>query len=301
MSSGRVVVIGSVNCDTSARVSAIPRPGETVLARTLEKSGGGKGANQALAAARAGGAPTTLISRIGDDEEGSLLEKALSNGGVTTQLQIVPATHTGQAFVTVSETGENSIVVVPGANNSALPLNADERAAVAQADVVLLQLETPTDYIRQARHAMRKDGLLILNAAPVVPMTHSEWDAVDVLVVNQHEAQEITGAGEPPLALDILRRRAGDVIMTLGGEGSLHSDHEGNVTRIPPFATKVMDTTGAGDTFCGVLAAHLANGASITVALLNASAAGALSVTKRGAQPSIPTLDEVRALVDSGD
>lgn len=293
MMSGRVVVIGSVNLDTSTQVAAIPGPGETVLASALERSGGGKGANQALAAARAGGAHTTLIARVGDDNHGRSLRHKLVVADVAVHFQLVPQAPTGQAFVTVAESGENSIVVVPGANKVMIPFSIAERSDLSEADVVLLQLETPSAYITQARAAMRESATLILNAAPVVPLTDAEWSAVDLLIVNQHEARELTGVVDPAAALATLASRVTQVIITLGAKGSLHAGPGVASVLTPAFATSVADTTGAGDTFCGVVAAELAQRATIGSAIRRATAAAAISVTRRGAQTSIPTSAEI--------
>jgi ribokinase len=278
--------------DTSLRVTRIPHAGETVSAQTVTRSGGGKGANQAVAAARAGGATTTLIARIGSDAEGRFLRRQIEESGVTALFEVDPDAPTGSAYVTVSDNGENSIVVVPGANASSGPLSSEAQGALGSADVVLTQLETPTTLLEQVRNAMRREAMLIWNAAPVLPLSEEQWQVLDLLIVNEHEAAELTGETDAQKALAALLLRVPQAIVTLGSKGSIFADRDGSTRIIDAYPVEPVDTTAAGDTFCGVVAAQLANHAPFPEAIRFASAAAALSVLRNGAQTSIPSHEE---------
>lgn len=286
---GRVVVVGSANLDLVVDVPRPPQAGETVLGGRLRRSPGGKGANQAVAAAYAGGADTTFVGALGEDEGADLILVSLGGAGVRTDLIERADAPTGTAFVTVSPDGENAIVVAPGANDH-VRIGTAQAARIAEADVVLAQLEIPVDVVVAAAAARDKNAWMILNAAPSRELPDSLWDVLDLLVVNEHEAADL--AGEP----EKLLRRVPAVVVTLGGDGCvvLRRDHE--PVRIPGIPVGVVDTTGAGDTFCGVLAAALAQGRDLTEAAERATAAGALAVTRPGAQAAVPTVDEVAAL-----
>ncbi|WP_448060859.1 ribokinase [Cellulomonas hominis] len=296
--SGRVVVVGSANVDTAVRVARIPGPGETVLARSLVRSGGGKGANQAVGAARAGGARTSFIGCLGDDADGALLRELLARDGVEADLvRSTDEAATGVALISVDDDGENSIVVAAGANGTLHGLDAEQRARVAAADVVLAQLEVPVAAVLAAGLARRPGALLVLNAAPSAPLPPELWAEVDVLVVNEHEAADLagTGTGEVAAATRTLLGQVPCIVVTLGSAGAVLARRDRADVRLPAPRTSAVDTTGAGDTFCGVLAAALATGADLVEAVRLASAAGSLAVERPGAQDAVPTHDRVLA------
>lgn len=299
-STARVVVVGSINRDTAIRVLQLPRPGETTLAISSTQSGGGKGANQAVAAARAGAAPTTLIGAIGDDRIGEELERAFRAEGIHTLLEVAEGEATGQAFVSVSENGENSIVVIPGANSRFRALTPQAAEAVGQASVILCQLETPPELLFDVARARPVQSLLILNAAPAIPIEETLWDLVDMLIVNEHEAADYAGtSGDIDAIVQRLLTKVPRVVITLGGEGCAYYDTNGEHIRVPAYAVDAIDSTAAGDTFCGVIAARLALGEPIGDAMKAAGAAAAIAVSRPGAQSAIPTFTQVGTLLRS--
>jgi ribokinase len=284
----RVVVVGSGNVDLVSQVERIPAPGETVLSTGFATHAGGKGNNQATAAARAG-ATTTFIGAFGADDHGTLLRESLAAAGVHPLIR-TSAAPTGTALIAVSAAGENSIVVNPGANATLVDLTDDELAAIASAAIVLLQLEVPLATVEAAATAAR--GVVVLNAAPAHPLPPSLLSAVHLLVVNEHEAALLGGA-------DRLLTTVPAIIVTLGAAGALVHTREAQPARVPGLPVDVVDTTGAGDTFCGALVARLAElGGAVTPAVLEqaarfATAAAALSVRRAGAVPAIPTREEI--------
>jgi ribokinase len=280
-----VVVVGSANVDLVLPVQRIPRPGETVLASGLTRGPGGKGANQAVAAARAG-ASTAFVASLGADESGELLRKALSESGVDLSLVSTAGTPTGTAIITVSADGENSIVVAPSAN-AELKLTSEALRAVQQAKVVLAQLEIPFATVQAAAEA---SSYFILNAAPAAELSDELLAAVDLLVVNETEAEAIGGS---------LLERVPAAVITLGSEGAVILVRGADEVRVPGVPVEVVDTTAAGDTFCGVLAATLAatstTGSELTNAVRRANVAASLSVKTAGAIPSVPHGDVIDA------
>lgn len=297
---GRVVVVGSANIDIVVPVPRHPAGGETILGGELSRHAGGKGANQTVAAARAGGADTSFIGAVGADESAALLLASLTAAGVHTDLvSRVPAA-TGTALITVSPDGENAITVAPGAN-SAVRMDAAATARIAEADVVLAQLEVPLATIITAAAARRPGACLILNAAPSRELPEKVWGDVDILVVNEHEAADLAGyQDEAPVLAAALLVRVPAVVITLGEDGSLVAERGRDAVAVPAFSVTPVDTTGAGDTYCGVLAAALANGAELADAARLAAAAGALATTEAGAQEAAPTAAAVRALAGAG-
>ncbi|MFF4741200.1 ribokinase [Streptomyces sp. NPDC001262] len=294
-----VLVIGSANADLTVRVDRRPGPGETVPGTDLVESAGGKGANQAAAAARLG-ARTALLAKVGDDAFGELLLDAQRAAGTELRHVLVePGARTGTAMIVVGPDGDNQIVVSPGAN--ARLSAADVRAArdvVAAARVVSLQWEVPEETVAAAVAVAGETGArVVLNLSPVPGALRAELlAAADPLVVNEHEARLLSGVsgGEPAEWARVLRGRgARSVVVTLGGEGALVLDEDGGVVRIPGVRVRVVDTTGAGDAFTGALAARLARGASLEEAARFAVRVGAVSVTRAGAQPSYPGAEEV--------
>jgi ribokinase len=302
---GHVVVVGSVNADLVVRVPRLPRPGETVLGDEFEEHGGGKGANQAVAAQRAG-ATTHLVAAVGDDELGrrqldDLRREGLDLSGVRT----LPDVATGVALITVDSAGENQIAVASGANQQ---LGADEvEDALARLDppagwVCLLVLEVDDAAVEAAvRRAAGAGGRLLLNPAPARPITDSVLATHPILTPNETEAAFLAGDEDPEGAARTLCRRTGaPVVVTLGPRGALVlTEADGEVARIPAPQMEVIDSTGAGDTFNGVLAARLAAGAQLTEAVRWAVAAASLSVGKRGARGGMPTADQITTALDS--
>ncbi|MDI5982506.1 ribokinase [Amycolatopsis magusensis] len=283
-----VVVVGSANVDLVVDVPRTPGAGETVLGGDLRRSPGGKGANQAVAAALAGGADTTFVGALGRDEPAELLLESLRDAGVRVDLVQLVSAPTGTALITVAPSGENAIVVAPGAN-SRLDLGTAQTARIALADVVLAQLEIPLDAVRAAASARNPGALMVLNAAPTRELPDDLWHTLDLLVVNEHEAADLAGTPEA------LLERVPAAVVTLGAEGCLVARRGREPVRISGIQVDAVDTTGAGDTFCGVLAASLARGLALAESARLACVAAALSVTRRGAQAAVPTVGEVAA------
>jgi ribokinase len=303
---GRVFVAGSINMDVVATASRHPKVGETVAGRAVHYFPGGKGANQAVAAAKLG-APVTLIGRLGTDAFGRELRQFLGRQGVDLALvQDIPDIHTGTAVITIAE-ADNTIVVVPGAN--ALVSAADVAAPVlANGDVAVSQFEIPQATIAAFFARARAAGATtILNPAPALPCGSDLLDLVDILILNETElgllAQtELRDSDEPTRIVEAARRlpMASDKIIciTLGKRGVL-ALVRGEPVLITGRAVKAVDTTGAGDCFVGVLAAQLANGSAIRDALEYANAAASICVQRMGAAPSMPTATEVAAIFHS--
>jgi ribokinase len=297
-----VVVFGSANVDLVLPVARVPGPGETVLALGSRRLPGGKGANQAVAAARAG-ARTALVGAVGSDPEAALVRSVLAAAGVDVSLLRTSDQPTGLAVVAVAADADNAIVVVPGANATVEDLTAADRDALAAARVLLAQLETPlAGFCRAAAVVRRHGGLVVLNAAPSLPLPAGTWSCVDVLVVNEHEAADLLGpaapaapAADPVRTLDGLLRLAPAAVLTLGAAGACYAARDGTRLAVPAPPVDAVDTTAAGDTFCGVLAAALAGGRPVAAALRRATAAAALCVQQPGAIPSIPSAERIDA------
>lgn len=291
--SADVVVLGSANLDLFAAVTDIPSGGETTLGDGPEPRPGGKGLNQAVAAARAGAA-TALVGAVGQDDAGSVLLAAAASGGVDTTLVRRVRGSSGTAWIMVRPDGENAIVVLGAANRTVTGLEPAERRSIESARVLVAQLETPASAVREAAEAARAAGTtVVLNASPVQALDSALLALTDVLVVNEHEAARIAGtSGDAEENARALAASVGTVIVTLGGDGALVVDGAGR-RHVPGVSADVVDTTGAGDTFAGVLAAGLAAGDDVDVAARRASVAGALAVERPGALPSIPTRDEI--------
>ncbi|MCM3659769.1 PfkB family carbohydrate kinase [Georgenia satyanarayanai] len=297
--SPEVAVVGSANVDLVVPVPRHPVGGETILGGDVVRHPGGKGANQAVAAARAGGVRTTFIGALGRDASGDLIAGSLRAAGVDVSLVDRVDTPTGTALIAVSPTGENTIIVAPGANRH-VGIGRAQARRIAAAAVLLAQLEVPLEVIRQAVEARAADTLVVLNAAPSQDLPKWLWGALDVLVVNEHEAADLAGTGGAPAVLaEALLRRVPAVVVTLGGEGSLVATREGGQVMVGAFSVDVVDTTGAGDTYCGVLAAELAKGRDLVEAAQVAAAAGALATTAAGAQEAVPTAADVTGLVSA--
>lgn len=290
--SGHIVVIGSINMDIAVRSPRLPQPGETLLATGLLRSGGGKGANQAVAAARAGGAQTSMIGAVGTDPDGEVLLAGLIDAGVDTSgVRRLGSEPTGTALITIDDAAENTIIVVAGANAQVSVSEADERV-IATADVLLAQLEIPQSVIVDAASHRRPGCLLVLNAAPSARLAADLLAAVDLLVVNEHEAIDLAGLPDLEEALQRLVGMVPAVLVTLGADGARLLSHDGTDLRVAAPSVRAVDTVAAGDTFCGVYAAAVAAGLSGRPAIERACAAASLAIQRAGAQSSIPTEEE---------
>lgn len=302
-SSATITVVGSINQDFMIEASRRPVPGETITGAKVSHSGGGKGANQAVAAALLG-ASVQMIGRLGDDPPAELLREGLRAAGVgITHVRSTPGCASGTAFVTVTPDGENSIVVAPGSNElldrqdllAAKPLL--ERSAL-----VVLQLEIPLDTVASATELVGRETLVVLNAAPFRSLPQGILDRVDVLVVNEVEAAALLGATTPPVEPDAYRLLGPSAIVVTAGKEGSHAYVGGVRLDCPAVPCKVVDTTGAGDAFVGALAAWLARegtrkGSELSGPLARglgaASLAAAHVVARSGAQPSYPRADEL--------
>jgi ribokinase len=268
---GRVVVVGSLNVDLVASVERHPGPGETVLADgPVQRFAGGKGGNQAVAAAAAG-AQVAMVGAVGQDDGGrAYLERLSARGIDVSGVQTMPDVSTGQAWVTVDPSGENAIVVIPGANGAVRPTALE----VGQGDVVLVQLEIPLGAVARAvRSAHAAGARVVVNAAPYAALPHDVAALADPLVVNEPEAMLLADSGIVPTS----------VLVTFGAAGCAWDGERFDAIRVP--AEEVLDTTGAGDAFCGALAAALADGSDRAEAVSRAVVAGAEAVRRLGAQP----------------
>ncbi|MEG3628745.1 ribokinase [Streptomyces poriticola] len=295
-----LLVVGSANADLVIGVERRPGAGETVLGSDLAVHPGGKGANQAAAAARLG-ARTALLARVGDDDHGRLLLESQRSAGVDTVGVLVGEVPTGVALITVDPSGDNSIVVSPGANGRLTP--QDVRAAVSlfhASRVVSVQLEIPLETVVEVVRNLAPESRFVLNPSPPRPLPREVLDACDPLVVNEHEARVLLGGSlvseEPEDWARILRAKGPrSVVVTLGAEGALVASAEG-VSRVPSVKVDAVDTTGAGDAFTAALAWKLGTGTDLAGAAAYAARVGAAAVTKAGAQASYPTAAEVDAL-----
>ncbi|MFN3254440.1 MAG: ribokinase [Ilumatobacter sp.] len=283
-----VVVVGSLNLDLVATTARHPTPGETVLGAHFAEFPGGKGLNQAVAAARSG-ARVAIVGAVGDDDAGRTLRSVVRDEGIDdTYLRTIDESPTGRALITVDATGENSIVVIPGAN-AAVEVDADH---LPRGRVTLLQLEIPIDtVVASAAIASLRESTIVLNPAPATTALPTELLAqCDVVIPNEHEIDLIGGAAQ------LLADGVATLIVTRGGAGSDLVTMTGHLT-VPPFAVTPIDTTGAGDAFCGALSARLAEHADVMDAARYANAAGALATMTAGAVPSLPTRQAVEAFI----
>jgi ribokinase len=295
---GRVVVVGSINTDLVARTRSLPRPGETILGSTFATVGGGKGANTATAAARLGTA-VAFVGCLGTDDFGSARLDDLTREGIDVALiRRTAAAPSGVALIVVDDAGENTIVVVPGTNALVGPDTVAD-LALAPGDVLLTQLEIPLSTVEAALRRARDCGAVtVLNAAPFDPAIAPLLPLVDLLIVNEVEGADLLGwerigvATAEAAARAILTRGPGAVALTLGGEGAFIGQGELFAHLVAPPVT-VVDTTAAGDAFTGALAAGLAAGWPFRAAAERAVRVGSLTVTKAGAQPSLPYAAEL--------
>ena len=291
-SSFDVVIVGSANLDLVARTPRLPKPGETVTGSNYFEFCGGKGANQAIAAARAG-ANTAFIGALGNDHAGETLRAAFKHDDVDISAVQFVSEPTGRALIGVSDDGENSIIVVPGANH-AITIGDVERNTkiIASAKVLLCQLEVPLEVVQRAFELAGENSIRILNPAPAQSLSKELLQLVDVITPNEHEMQLLGGSEA------LLNCGVKTIVVTQGARGALMITEKGE-TRIPPFEVDPVDSTGAGDAFCGMLAARLATGESIQNALKAAVVSGALATLTEGAVPSLPLWSMVFSKLES--
>jgi ribokinase len=293
-----VAVVGSLNLDLVVRVARLPGPGETVSGDDVFRNPGGKGANQAVAAARLG-RRVAMVGRVGDDDAGRELLGSLEADAVdTTQVRVVAGVPSGIALITVSEDGENQIVVSPGANARLTPDDVGQaEAALGAATVTLLQLEVPLEAVAAAARAA--GGTVVLNPAPVRDLPEDLLAEVDVLVPNRVELAQLAGGAEPGTVAEATRLAgrlpARAVVVTLGADGCLVIEG-GDTTHVPAVPVRAVDTTAAGDAFCGGLADALAGGATLEDAARRAVRVAAAACLRPGAQASLPTPGDLQAL-----
>ncbi|MFF0680871.1 ribokinase [Streptomyces tendae] len=296
-----LLVVGSANADLVIGVERRPGAGETVLGSDLAVHPGGKGGNQAVAAARLG-ARTALLARVGDDDYGRLLLDSQRAAGVDTVGVLVGGAPTGVALITVDPSGDNSIVVSPGANGRLAPGDVRAAASLFHASrVVSTQLEIPLETVVEVVRSLAPDSRFVLNPSPPRPLPQEVLAACDPLIVNEHEAKVILGdslVGERPedWARVLLAKGPRSVVVTLGAEGALVASAAQGVVRVPSVKVAAVDTTGAGDAFTAALAWRLGTGESLAEAAAYAARVGAAAVMKPGAQESYPTAAEAEAL-----
>ncbi|MBP1125210.1 MULTISPECIES: ribokinase [Pseudomonas] len=302
----KVVVVGSLNMDLVTRASRLPRAGETLIGQSFSTVPGGKGANQAVASARLG-AEVAMIGCVGTDAYGDQLRDALLVEGIDCQAVSTVDGSSGVALIVVDDSSQNAIVIVAGSNGELTPAAMQAVDAVLQAgEVIVCQLEVPMDTVGYTLKRGRELGkTVILNPAPASGPLPTEWYAsIDYLIPNESEASALSGVTVDSLdsarlaATQLIKAGAGKVIITLGAEGALFADGE-RFEHLAAPKVKAVDTTAAGDTFVGGFAAALVNGKTETQAIRFGQVAAALSVTRDGAQPSIPTLNDVQGFVPS--
>lgn len=299
----KILVIGSSNIDLIATLDRFPEVGETIEGFSFQQEMGGKGANQALAAHRAGG-EVVFISMLGDDLYGNNALRFFEQEGIDVSLsKKCKELPTGTAMIWVDQNGDNSIVIIPGANKMLTPSYINSvRKAIEEADIIVLQMEIPYETVSTVCGVASQLGKqIILNVAPAYPVDDTILREIHILIVNQSEAETITGEkineiGEDAIVEKLLMKGVSNVILTLSSKGCLYRNSDETIS-VPAYKVKARDTTAAGDTFCGALAAALSKDKNIKEALLFATAASALCVTRLGAQPSIPGEMEIEDFI----
>ena len=302
--SNKIVVVGSSNTDMIVKLSHLPKPGETVSGGAFSTAAGGKGANQAVAAARAG-ADVGLVARVGDDSFGEQAIAGFVGDGIDVRYVTRDSgAPSGVALIFVDDGGENCIAVAPGANGRVTPEDVEAaKELITGAQALVMQLETPIDTVARAAALASRHGVrVILNPAPAQPLSDEILANVSILTPNESEAEMLTGiqvsddAGAEEAARALAAKGVDTVILTLGSRGAFVFD-SGSGALVPGFEVQAVDTTAAGDVFNGSLAVGLAEGKPLADAVRFANAAAALSVTKLGAQPSAPTRSEIDAFL----
>lgn len=296
-----ILVVGSLNADLVVKSPRFPQPGETISGEDLQIIPGGKGANQAVAAARQG-VKTAMLGRVGSDSFAPFLVDNLKANQVDTSHVIVDSSATGTAIIVVDANGQNSIVLSPGANGNVSPADIDS-ASFLNSKLLLLQLEIPTPTVLHAAQQARANGLtVILNPAPAKPLPAELISTVDILIPNESELSLLTGlpvtdpASAEKAAKEILKQGVKTVIVTLGSKGALLVTAQ-QTTQVDTYKVNVVDTTAAGDAFIGGFASALLSGKSLKDSVRYGCACGALATTKFGAQPSLPTKEEVEKFI----
>ncbi|MEU4152278.1 ribokinase [Streptomyces sp. NPDC026659] len=290
-----IAVLGSTNMDLVTYVAKAPQRGETVTGREFHTIPGGKGANQAIAAARCG-ATVSMIGAVGNDAFGLRLRDTLEHSGVDTDFLRTVEGPSGTAHIVVDDEGGNSIVVIPGANGTVDHLAPGDEGALTAADALLLQLEIPLDGVLAGAEAARRHGVrTVLTPSPAQPLPPELLEATDLLIPNEYEAITLTGRIDPREAATALLDLVPEVVVTLGEAGSLYVARGKEPLAVPATVVTAVDSTGAGDTFAGALAVALAEERPIREALMWASAAAALSVQREGASASMPYRQEIEA------
>jgi len=295
----KILVVGSINMDLVVRVSHTPKPGETVLGNDFATFPGGKGANQAVAASRMGG-EVSMVGRVGMDDFGTaLLHELVDNQIKTTHVIKDPTAPTGIAMITVAPDGENMIVVASGANAKVSEEDVnDAHSLMGEVDIMLTQMECPLETITAAIELAHVNNLpVILNPAPAQPLSKDLLSKVEYLTPNQTELALLTGEGDLEAGVEKLRTwGVQNIVITLGSEGARVISKKIDL-HLPAFEVTAVDTTAAGDAFNGALAVAIAEGEPLLDAVRYGMAAGGLAATKRGAQPSLPTREEVEAFL----
>ena len=290
-----IAVLGSTNMDLVAYVEKAPQRGETVTGREFRTVPGGKGANQAVAAARAG-ATVSMIGAVGNDGFGTRLRSTLEHSGVNTDHLRTTEGPSGTAHIVVDDEGGNAIVVIPAANGTVDHLVPGDEGLIASADALLLQLEVPLAAVVAGARAARAHGVrTILTPAPAQPLPPELLAATDLLIPNEHEATALTGRTDPRDAAAALLDQVPEVVVTLGAAGSLYAARGADPFTVPAPRVTAVDSTGAGDTFVGALAVALGEDRPMREALAWAAAAAALSVQREGASASMPYRTEIEA------
>ncbi|MFE5035338.1 ribokinase [Streptomyces sp. NPDC056683] len=288
-----IAVLGSMNMDLVAYAEKAPQLGETVTGRAFRTIPGGKGANQAIAAARAG-ATVSMIGAVGHDAYGVRLRETLEHSGVDTDSLRTIECPSGTAHIIVDDEGGNAIVVVPGANGTVDHLSPGDEGVIASADMLLLQLEIPLAAVVAGAQAARRHGVrTVLTPSPARPLPPELLDSIDLLVANEREAATLTDRTDPRDAAAALLDQVPQVVVTLGAAGSLYLTRDAAPLVIPAPHVTAVDSTGAGDTFVGALAVALAEEKPIREALSWAAAAAAISVQREGATESMPYRPEI--------
>lgn len=293
-----IVVLGSTNMDLVAYVARAPKRGETVTGREFRTIPGGKGANQAVAAARAArsGGDVALIGAVGSDDFGVRLRQTLVSSGVDTEHLRTAEGPSGTAHIVVNDEGANAIVVIPGANGTVTSLTPGDEARIAAADSLLLQLELPLTAVLDGAEAARRHGVrTVLTPAPAQPLPPELLAVTDLLVPNEHEAAILAGVADPRIAAEALLLQVPEVVITLGAAGCLYASRDTEPFAVPAPRVRAVDTTAAGDTFVGALAVALGEGRPMQQALTWASTAAALCVQGHGASTSMPYRTEIDA------
>jgi ribokinase len=294
-----IVVLGSANMDLVVRQPRLPHPGETMFGSSFDTIPGGKGLNQAVAAARAGG-DVAFLGAVGRDLFGDELRRCLQDDGVDTHGLVDVDGATGTAHISVLDGGENAIVVVPGANAAITSLDDTSQKRIENARYLVAQFERPIELINEAFVVARGMGIQnVLTPAPVQPVDPALLQLVDVLIPNAQEACELAGVDDETQAALALSETVGLVVMTRGSRGALVARDGAVLHEVAPRKVEPVDTTAAGDTFAGTLIAFLAEGAPLEAALRAATVAASISVTRPGASTSMPTRDEIDAVLAS--